>query len=606
MSTNLMQRKNALGKFLAIVCAMMAAWTIFGGVEELTGEYRNGQVFLQWKEKGLPADARLTVYGSSQAITQENLKDAEVLADLLNTGSARDWWQDVNAFQVNRSKEARSEENFAGDVADVDGKKYAQPGFVIRDNGTPIPADGGLHVHTPAPSQTGNRFYAVRCTKEEKVLGFAATSTPIDVKAGAIQPIIIDGQNWEKDCAKGLPLIIHLHGRGGGVGVDGKGNPVGTHLLFTDKSLAWREGIPVKFRAVLNKDSLQLFLNDRVWIGRTMGKDEVSDERDLVPAISTFWYGYNPNIATSIKGGDLVCDNYSERLILAITRWAQNYLGADKNRTYVRGGSMGGTGGVMLATHYPDVFAAVDLLVPIYSYTFIRSRCGGNTSIGRIFCSTGKFSKEHPALRPDGSSLMDHLNGAKIIANAEIDFPPIIACNGRRDLSMPWENCPPFFKAANNARQALIVAWNDGDHSTSQRLIPEDMKGGLDKLLRYRLDQCFPAFSNCSTNKDCGNGDFEDGDLEGWQGRGFTWSGLVDTPNRLEMSVTCSFPGIVYPVTTDITFRRRQNFKPAPGQTVKALINGQETKAVVEPNGLLTLTNVTITDDTPVKITLSL
>lgn len=594
-----------IGKLMTTVGAMMVACTLNGEMADMTGECRNGQVFLQWKEDDLPEDARITVYGSSEKITVSNLSKAEVLADQLNVGSARDWWQDVNAFVVNRSKEARSEENFAGDVADLDGKKRVQPGFVIRDNGTPIPGDGGLHVHTPDKNQTGKRYYAVLCSKDNNVFGFAATKTPIEVTSGAIQPIVIDGKKWEKGCAKGLPLVLMLHGRGGGVGVDSNGKPIGSHLLFTDKSLAWREGIPVKFRASFTQGTLQIFLNDRVWIGRTMGKDEISDNRDLVPAISTFWYGYNPNIATSIKGSDLVCDNYTERLILAITRWAQDYLGADKNRTYVHGGSMGGTGGVMLATHYPDVFAAVGSIVPIYSYTFTKARINNNTSIVRILCSVGKFTKEHPALRPDGSSLMDHLNGAKNIAQEEIDFPPILACNARKDLSMPWENCPPFFKAAKAARQALVVSWNNGDHATCQGLVPKDMSCGLDKLLQYRLDQCFPVFSNCSTDKDCGNGDYEDGDLVGWQSRGFAWSGLVDEASRLELSVTCSFPGIVYPVTTDITFRRRQQFKPAPGQTVRASINGKEAALVVEPNGLLTLRGVTFADAEPVKIALA-
>ena len=230
---------NSLG--LLISC------TVMGGLSNLTGECRNGQVFLQWEEKELPATARIAVYGSRERISLANLDQAEELASLLNVGSARDWWQDVNMFLVNRSQEARKEENFAGNVADLGEGSAEQPGFVITDNGAPIPPTGGLHVHTPTLDQTGKRYFAVACRDTGKIVGFAATENPIEVVAAPIQPIRLGTKEWGRGSCKGLPLVVSLHGRGGGVGVDKQGKPVGTHLLFADRSIAWREGIPFKF-----------------------------------------------------------------------------------------------------------------------------------------------------------------------------------------------------------------------------------------------------------------------------------------------------------------------------------------------------------------------
>ncbi len=594
-----MRKRTILSIGAAVLsCAVQA------GVSNLTAECRNGQVFLQWQETDLPSTARLAVYGSDDKITEDNVWQAEELASLLNTGSARDWWRDVNMFLVNRSQKARSEENFAGNVADLDKQKKDFPGFVIEDNGKPIPPDGGLHVHTPTTAQTGKRHYAVVCKNADKVIGFAATATPIDVVAAPARPIRLAGKGWEKDSCKGLPLVVTLHGRGGGVGVDGQGNPVGTHLLFGDRTVAWREGIPFKFSLYRIRDEyIEMRLNDRVWIGRIMDNDERTDSRDQVPAISTFWFGYNPNIATSIKGPKFVCDNYTERLILWLVQWAQDFLGTDPNRTYLCGGSMGGTGSVQLATHFPDKFAAVSAQVPIYSYTFKKAKVNKYTSVARIICTTGRFTEKDTPTLPDGTPLLDCLNGAKNIARPAIDFPPIIATNGRLDASMPWENNPPFFKAAQEARQALIVCWNNGDHASCGKLLPPDMKATINsKLLRYKLNECFPAFTNSSTDKNYGNGSPDDGDIEGWLSRGFTWETAIEKPDSLEMTIKVDFPDIAYPVTTDITFRRRQQFKPAVGETFAVQIGKEHRSATLDANGLLTIKGVVFPDASPLKI----
>lgn len=586
---------------------LLAAGTISavlsaGELADLRAEYRDNQLFLQWKENDLPREARLTVWRSSAPITRENLPSAEPVADLLNPGSARDWWQDVDSFYVRKGNDKKSEEIFAGDVADAGKGKKIIPGFVIKENGRPLDPRSGLHVHTP--EKPGTFHYAVSWKKglhgaPEQLLPLAS---PVTVTApGKAAPIRISGRKLAAGCAKGLPLIVQLHGRGGGAGVDSKGRARGTHLIFLDRSLGWREGLPVKFNLSVRRDCVQMELFDRVWIGRVMQGKEVADARDKVPAISTFWLGYNVNIGESNLGPEFRVDNYSERIILHLIRWAQEYLGTDPARTYAVGGSMGGSGAVQLATHFPDVFAAVRADVPVYSYTWERCNKVAPSAI-RLVCSCGPFSAKNPARMPDGRDLLDYGNGAKNIARPEIDMPPIFATNGRNDWSIPWVNNPPFYRAANEARQAFQVFWNDGDHGMTSAC-PKDMRPNNRDLFRYRLDRGFVAFSNSSDNRDYGDGDPKKGDAVGWINRGLSFDEVKETPNRCEVTLRAAHPEIRYPVRADVTLRRRQQFHPAPGSTIQVTVNGKTTSMQV-PSGPLTIPGIVFADSKPVTLLL--
>ena len=601
-----------MNKTLTLLFSASLCSSVHAGLSDLTAEYRNGQVFLKWKETGLSPEARLTVWGSSKPITEQNCSRAEKLADRLNPSSAADWWRDVSSFVVQRSREQKSEEIFAGQTAEHKKLSPRQQGFVIEDCGKPIPASGGLHVHTPINrKETGKRYFAVSCRDQGKTAGFTALKKPVDVRMAPIQAIQIAGKKIPRGSGKGRPLVVNLHGRGGGVGVDSKGRALGTHLFFTDRTLGWREGLPFKFTVSIQSrpDRVSVTFYDRVWIGRNMSPKEYSDSRDAAKAISTFWMGYDPKIAESLLGPEYICDNYTERLLLYLIRWVKDYFQTDPAAVYIVGGSMGGTGAVQLATHFPKEFAAIKAHVPIYSYTWKPSQVGGNTSAWRMQCSVGKFTKQNPAKMPDGTGLLDYLNGTKNIAHPETDMPAIFACNGRLDKSMPWANNPPFFAAADKARQFLSVYWNNGAHGMADEM-PGDMKRDMDlaSLFRFRLDSSYPVFSKCSDNRDPGNGDIKDGDLIGWMNRGIGWKTLADEPGIYKIKLKIAHPEIRYPVTSDITIRRRQKFRPAPGQSVQVKINGQKTIKPIrlDKYGQLTVPNVTFADRNDVTIELVL
>lgn len=591
-------------KRLFLAFSMILSTTLFAGVDKLTAEYRNGQLFLRWNESGLDAKTRLSVWSSADPITLENIASAERCARYLNVNSAVDWWLDLNSFfNKNKSKAQKSEEIFAGNVAETKTEKTTIRGFVIEDGGKPIPPAGGLHVHTPKASQQGKRYYAVTTHDgfSDKITGFTATASPVEVGPGKANPIRLNGK-LTKNSAKGLPIVIKLHGRGGGSGIDKQGKSVGSHIIFSDDDFAWREGIPFKFTAEILNNVLILTMRDRVWIGRSLTRQESRDSRDYVPAIASFWLGYNVNIAVSNKGPEFIWDNYTERMILHVARWAQEYLGGDKNRTYVTGGSMGGTGTVQLVTHFPEFFAAGAAKVPVYSFSWKQQKSGGN-SMWRMTCSIGPFTQKNPARFKDGTLLEVYTDGARNIARPEIDMPPLFATNGRQDASIPWINNPPFYKAANDARQMFSVYWNNGTHSMS-KMVPKDFIKNSD-IFRYKLNESFPAFSNSSDNRNYGNGDHRDGDLAGWINRGFNWKNIVDTPRRYSIILSVNYPGIKYPVTADVTIRRRQNFKFAPGTSLKVSVNGKDSTVKIDKNGLLTIEKVTFADAKELQINIT-
>ena len=568
-----------------IAALVVSAAANAASITEVKAVCRHGQIFLTWNEKELPQDAVLSVYASRTPITVENLPQAMLLAKDILPGSARDWLKDPASFKK--------------DVP------HSEPvGFIIEPGADPLNPSSGLHVHTVTQQTSGDIYFAVVWKNRDTALspiiaGENATTAPCH--AAVDQPIPVWQSTPDKEpqpnSCEGLPLILDLHGRGGG----DTSNPQSTFnsLWFANAQQGWREGLAFKFQMNVLPDRVVFFVNDRVWVNRPV--TESKDVRDHCPAVNTFWCGYNVNIAhTTVSRGDVVVDNFTEKYLLGLIDYAQNYLGTDPNRTYVLGGSMGGSAGVAMATHFPDRIAAVYSQVPVYSYTWEKCSTSNAITACRLECSCGPLKGKKANLL-DGRDLFEYMNGAKNIAVVR-DMPPIFATNGRSDPSIPWVNNPPFYTAANQARQAFAVFWNNGNHGMSSQA-PDDVKFWRQLYLKCRLNLSYPAFSNNSDNKNYGNGLPEDGDLVGWINRGLDWNVVADTPDRYEITITAKHPDIVYPVTLDMTIRRRQQFKPAPGERLIITINGVEQPALTMPqDGLLTISRIAIPSAEPLTV----
>jgi hypothetical protein len=544
-------------------------------VGNVRGTFRNGQVFLQWDETELAADARLSVYSSPAAITAENVGKATCLAQHILVGSARDWWLDPASF-------------------DPGTPSSNHEGWRLVAGAQRIDPKGGLLVHTVTAATAGPHYYAVQVEGQPTL---AATTAPIVGQVEQVLPIWQDdkGQLATAGAGKGSSLWIQLHGRGGGA-TAGKRHARTNCVWFGDATQGWREGLGFKFYLRVSNGRVTIVPQDRVWVSRPVM--ESRDARDHCPMINTWWYGYHSEIWKSTKTPTAVAPNYTERYLLALVKWAQTYLGTDPNRTYITGGSMGGSGTVAMATHFPNVFAAARAEVPVYSLT----RPGRGSAV-RLECMVGSL-KDRQVLTADGIPLLDYMNGTGNVLAAKGDLPPIFATNGRKDGSIPWENNPPFYTAMNQTHQAFAVYWNNGGHGMS-REAPKDVKGWGGRLERYRLNQAYPAFTNCSDNRDYGAGDPKQGDLIGWINRGLDWSDLQDTPEAFSLTVTANYPTIQYPVTVDVTPRRLQAFQVKPGETLKATVGTRTIAVKVDENGRFTVPGVIIADakGTQIRVT---
>lgn len=532
--------------------AVLGLWSLLCGAEVLAGpvtgiqaEARDGQVFVTWAEGETPPGTTFNVYVAGQPVT--DLVRAREVGHHVEPHSARDWWEDPASF---------SQKQAAG----------APVGFLLRPGGQRLAPRGGLFVHTPGKALPEDLYFAVTSTspggEEDRRLwpGDNVLIRPVKTVPGALRPI------WQgtapepgRGAGRGLGLALNLHAKGGVV-ADME------YLVFGDESMGWREGLPFKFSVRIAGGEVVVAPTDRVWINRP--HQEAADSG--VPAIWTFWYGYNSNIFDRRLMAEGVPTNYTERRNLWILAWVHGYYGPDGGRGCCSGSSMGGCGTVSFGLRHPEWFAGLYARVPIVAYTYL-----GRRSAARLepACWTGPISD---GLRcSDGAGLLERMDSTRFVARTEQDLPVLFLIHGRRDGSMPWENNPPFYRALNAAHQAFAVYWDNGDHSTAGKDAPEDVRRWARRFREFRLDESYPAFSNTSSNRNPGDGRPEDGDVVGWMNRGMDWQGLEDEPGSYGITVTSDYAGVEYPVRTDITLRRVQRFHPAAGDRLSVEVNGR-------------------------------
>jgi pimeloyl-ACP methyl ester carboxylesterase len=543
-------------------------------VDDLHAVARDGQVFLTWKEAETPSGTTFNVYASDRAIAK--VTEAKKIAHHIEQHSARDWWEDPASFKK--------------------GVERGVPvGFRIEGNGQPLDPQLGLFVHTVPKGAKGKMFFAVTSSdaggKEDITLvpGANALADGIAAAPGEIKPIWQrEGEAPAPGSGKGLPLWLSLHAKGGVVANM-------EYLVFGDETMGWREGLPFKFSVRVQGDEVVVQPTDRVWINRP--HKEASDGG--TNAIWTFWYGYNSHIYDRGQMGTGTPTNYTERRNLWILDWVRRQYQPDTNRWYCSGGSMGGCGTMSFAWRHPELFAAGHARVPIVSYTHL-----GKNSAVRLepSCWTGPIA---PDLRTDeGVSLLDRMNGTKFATESHDDLPFIFLLNGRQDGSIPWDNNPPFYRAMEAARQGFAAYWDNGEHSTCGKDAPKDVQAWTERFRRIRRDQSYPAFTHTSSDRNPGNGAADDGDIIGWINRGMDWKDVEDTPDHYSIVVLADYEGVEYPVRTDVTLRRVQQFKTKPGEKVSARVGDANPISITaDSTGRITIPQVSIPSATGVRVT---
>lgn len=551
------------GKGLAVV--LLGTGLAWGGpgplpVAGLRAEYRFGQVFLTWREAPVPARTTFAVYLSRHPIVDEaTLAAAERVCRWIEPRSAEDWTRDKGNYGKGRVEDAAT-----GEVPPVP----SPLGHIVKEGAERLDPTSGLHVHTVSEDEPEMAYYAVTVVlngREDRDVrvGENALRAPVAQRHDRIRPVWQGkGEGVAPGTGKGKPLHLQLHAKGN--------RPACSYIVFGDATHAWREGIAFMFDVSVANERVTLIPSNTLYTGRFLQKGTTPEAE--VRGIWTMWYGASDRVPEPDQIERGTPTDYSERRLLFEIEWVKHHLQTDPTRTYCTGSSMGGCGGMSFAFRHPEIFAAVSAHVPIVAYNTgdpEKGRALGwhdNTFRLAPFCGSLSLACS------DGMPLSTRLDSTAFALSHPQDLPFLIIANGRQDASIPWHNNPPLYRALQTMRHGCLVAWNNGEHPGVEDLLPPDFREWKTaRLARFALNRSYPAFSRCSRDGNPGNGDNNDGDVEGTMNRGLNWGDPSESAERYDVLISYDLDPAHLPLSVDVTPRRCQAFRPAPGQTCSAV-----------------------------------
>lgn len=265
-----------------------------------------------------------------------------------------------------------------------------------------------------------------------------------------------------------------------------------------------------------------------------------------------WWFGYSNHIGGDLKNSTI--QNYTEKRLLYELNWAMNNFDIDRDRVYLRGGSMGGTGAISMGFRYPELFAAIDSVVPRIDPAIGIRRSAFEQVWGKL---------EWGLKTNEGDNIWDNRNLIHLAKTLHKDLPFLKNLSGRTDQTIDWETVPPFYRALQQNRLGFIGLWSNGGHGTARNGAPNEYKRF--QISRFRRNESYPAISNLTANNNPGNGDRKDGDLIGMMNAGFDWEKIVDTPTRWEITLL-PIDQSVRNSCLDLTPRRLQKMQVKPDQ----------------------------------------
>ena len=332
--------------------------------------------------------------------------------------------------------------------------------------------------------------------------------------------------------------------------------------------------------------------------------------------LGTWFYGYSDQLPNGDPNTGMVV-NYTERRLLAYLEYFESRYPVDKNRVFVLGGSMGGTGATSLALRYPKVFAGADSRKGAANRQYCKWRSQCETIWGRV---------DAKVKNNDGVNVWDWQNMAWYASRHHKDSTWLRTQNGREDVSIPFRQLagPPgvepmsFYKAMEAFKIGHQCLWDCSSHSKrpDKPFAHDDWwEPFSDKTCFLRLDLSFPAFSNFSANDNPGTGTGDavggdgqlgdntyDGDPNGGFNRFLRWNSttIVDLPTEYSIEIKLSSGATGYKgkgtETVDVTPRRLQKFAVAPGAKFQwSTSSGQSGQAATDAEGLLTVPGVKVT-----------
>lgn len=281
-----------------------------------------------------------------------------------------------------------------------------------------------------------------------------------------------------------------------------------------------------------------------------------------------WWWG-----SEKYKGAD-VCP--TEKRVLDTVAWVVKEYGIDADRVYLCGNSMGGSGALGIGTRHGDVFAAVKANVP-----------------ARVEHVSGRM-----------------YFGAAVPAGVAIPDPPIVVDYSAQDDS--WsKGHETFAKAMNDRKYALFLYWGPFGHANNHANITKvnDLINSFD-WLSVKRNEPYPVFTSASTNDALPWPDQLTSKKSGQVNAFFRWKTTGDTADAAEVQLFLVKPSdlktsftIPTEATANVTLRRLQKFRTAPGSTVKWTFGAASGEVKADAEGRVTVPSLKITAE-PTTLTL--
>jgi len=562
---------------IAAAMVMAVALPAAAAVSDIKTLHRNGQTFVTWMdaETGTAgAKYRYTLYRSTSPITAATLSGAQGVA----TG--------ILPFSGKRF-------GYAFNMADR--TDAAKPMAIIQEGGSSLPLWSGLAVHTAQVN--GSAYYAVVArdtvagVDQPLVAGQNATTTPVLEAVAPLQPIqlhtaasvypgvAITGQ-------QGLPLLLSLHASSAGGGPPDERSDY--YELFGNASMGYHDGLQTAFGV----QEWRLPAGNQL---RLVARDTLVHPNGA-QGFETFWFGYHVVPQWSAASAAPRAYPYTETRLDWMLQWAIARYGADPNRIYAEGTSMGGWGTMSYALRRPERFAALFPMLPRMRHLAVPNLVPGSPT------SFTKAAGANPLMPDDTTRYFDRMDAVAYVAARHDDLPFIGWSIGRKDGYATWIEQVDFVKAMKANHHGFAFAWNNGNHSTGiepMTIVRQDYRPEL-----FARNKSYPAFGNSSIDDDLGNGDPANGALVGGINLGFAWDDIIDQPQQ--WSVRLSNRLAQARMTVDVTPRRLQQFKLNPGEQVSWTNSaGGSGVATADAWGLVTIAAVGIDPGQPSVLSLA-
>ena len=363
--------------------------------------------------------------------------------------------------------------------------------------------------------------------------------------------------------------------------------------------------------------------------------------------MNSYWWGYSDQLpgGTADRG---TVPNYTQRRVLHLLSWVlDEYPGADPDRVYVSGGSMGGAGAKTFALMYARHLCYVEATI---GQAIARNHRPAR--IAQLETMWGDPQLRLP-VRPGGISVWDLMDTTRAMAeSAEVQDQFFFTKHGKDDPIIHFgavvTPSPLTGRAYYDALQAHRIGhyavWDEGGHGSDDPVLGGywsdwDWNRVTHPVTFLARIVAFVAFSNSSADQDPGDGSGNGrqtwdesagfaGDVSvpgdtGWSGdvagalnRFLRWdaSRIVDTEDRFEVPLKGldgpgdppprpGYPSIgnrldaPLPVMADVTLRRVQRFARRPSEPLAWTFGAASGTVAAGARGAVTIEALPLTTD---------